>query len=62
MACFASSSPRNVISRAWSEEEFQRVEDLSNDRPRKVLGYRTPREVYNTVAAQECTAAECTAA
>jgi IS30 family transposase len=24
----------------------QRVEDALNDRPRKVLGYKTPREVF----------------
>lgn len=28
------------------EEELQEIVDKLNDRPRKVLGYRTPREVY----------------
>lgn len=27
-------------------EEIQRIEDLLNNRPRKVLGYRTPREAF----------------
>ncbi|MDI1253974.1 IS30 family transposase [Thermomonas sp.] len=27
-------------------QELQAVEDRLNDRPRKVLGFRTPREVY----------------
>ena len=26
--------------------EIQKIEDRLNDRPRKVLGYRTPREVF----------------
>ena len=29
-----------------SNKEVQRVEDALNDRPRKVLGYKTPREVF----------------
>lgn len=29
-----------------SEEELQEIVDKLNDRPRKVLGYRTPREVH----------------
>jgi IS30 family transposase len=29
-----------------SDTEVQRVEDKLNSRPRKILGYRTPREVF----------------
>jgi IS30 family transposase len=29
-----------------SNKGVQRVEDALNDRPRKVLGYKTPREVF----------------
>jgi hypothetical protein len=29
-----------------SDTEIQRVEDKLNSRPRKILGYRTPREVF----------------
>jgi IS30 family transposase len=29
-----------------SDTDVQRVEDKLNSRPRKILGYRTPREVF----------------
>ena len=40
-----------------TEEEIRHAENRLNARPRKVLGFKTPQEVYNTLAAQECTAA-----
>jgi len=33
----------------YNEADFQRVEDLLNDRPRKVLGFKPPREVFERV-------------
>jgi IS30 family transposase len=38
--------PKKSNLKQYSDEEIQHVEDLLNDRPRKVLGYRTPREVF----------------
>jgi IS30 family transposase len=32
-----------------SDADVQRVEDKLNSRPRKILGYRTPREVFVNV-------------
>lgn len=38
--------PKSSDLSALTNEEIQFVEDALNNRPRKVLGYRTPREVY----------------
>ena len=38
--------PKKSNLKQYSNEQIQYVEDLLNDRPRKVLGYRTPREVF----------------
>lgn len=38
--------PKGTDFSEVSEEEVQRVFSLSNDRPRKALGFRTAREVY----------------
>lgn len=38
--------PKGTDFAGVSEEELQEIVDQLNDRPRKVLGYRTPREVY----------------
>lgn len=35
-----------------SEEEIQRIEDLLNNRPRKYLGYKTPKEVHQHLKRQ----------
>jgi transposase, IS30 family len=48
--------PKQTNFRIVKSEQVQRVMDLINDRPRKSLGYRTPREVFygqsGTVALQ----------
>ena len=36
--------PKGANLEQYTEQEIQYVEDQLNDRPRKVLGYRTPRE------------------
>ena len=36
----------------WSGFEIQIVEDLLNNRPRKVLNYETPLEVFNRLSKQ----------
>ena len=38
--------PKKTDFSNYTEEDFQEVEDLLNDRPRKVNGFRTPREVF----------------
>ena len=38
--------PKKSNLEDYSAEEIQNVENQLNNRPRKVLGYRTPREVY----------------
>jgi IS30 family transposase len=39
--------PKKTRFDTLTEDEVKRVEDLLNNRPRKVLGYRTPLEVFN---------------
>jgi len=39
--------PKKTRFDTITDDEVQRVEDLLNNRPRKVLGYRTPLEVFN---------------
>ena len=39
--------PKKTRFDTLTKAEVQRVEDLLNNRPRKVLGYRTPLEVFN---------------
>jgi len=42
--------PKGTDFAEVSEEELQEIVCQLNDRPRKVLGYRTPREVYTEMA------------
>lgn len=42
--------PKGTEFSTVSARAIQRIEDALNDRPRKVLAYRTPREVYNHAA------------
>ncbi len=42
--------PKGTNFDTVTDEEIQRVEDALNDRPRKRLGWRTPREVFNRYA------------
>ena len=42
-----------------TEEEIQYVEDQLNNRPRKVLGYRTPREVFLGIKQPQKIALQC---
>lgn len=39
--------PKGTDFETVSDEEIQRVVDCINDRPRKILGYRTPKEVFD---------------
>ena len=43
----------------YTSEEIQYVEDQLNNRPRKVLGYRTPREVFLGVRQPQKIALQC---
>lgn len=38
--------PKGIDFRTVTPQEMRRVENLMNDRPRRCLGYRTPREVF----------------
>ena len=37
----------SLLINSISEEEFQKVVDLINNRPRRCLGWKTPAEVYS---------------
>jgi IS30 family transposase len=39
--------PKKTNFDTISKEEIQRIQDIINNRPRKCLGYRTPKEVYD---------------
>ena len=41
--------PKKTDFSNYDEKDFERVERLLNERPRKVLGFRTPREVFEEV-------------
>ena len=43
----------------YSDEDIQYVEDQLNNRPRKVLGYRTPREVLVGIKKPQQIALQC---
>ena len=38
--------PKRTDLRRYTVEDLRRVEDRLNHRPRKILGWRTPAEVY----------------
>lgn len=38
--------PKRTSLAKWTEGQIQAIEDRLNNRPRKCLGYRTPREVF----------------
>ena len=38
--------PKRTDFSNYTEEDFRKVEDLLNDRPRKVNGFRSPRQVF----------------
>lgn len=38
--------PKGTSLAKWTEAQIQEIEDRLNNRPRKCLGYRTPREVF----------------
>ena len=42
-----------------TDEEVQRIEDLLNSRPRKVLGFRTPLEVFEEARSSTAVALHC---
>ena len=42
--------PKGTEFTTVSAKSIQRIEDALNDRPRKILSYLTPREVYQAVA------------
>lgn len=39
------------VLRRWTTEQLKQIEDLLNNRPRKVLNYKTPKEVFNECVA-----------
>jgi len=45
--------PKNLRFREISDFEIQIIEDLLNSRPRKVLNYETPIEVFNHLSEQK---------
>jgi len=44
--------PKRANFNAVTAQELKIIEDWLNDRPRKCLGFRTPREAYS---AERCT-------
>ena len=47
--------PKGIDFRTVTPHEMRRVETLMNDRPRRCLGYRTPREVFlHQASIQSC--------
>jgi IS30 family transposase len=46
--------PKGTDFRIVSEQEIQRVQDLLNGRPRQVLDFKTPNEVYSKYVALGC--------
>ena len=38
--------PKGTDLSQFSEDELRTIEDLLNNRPRKILGFRTPAEVF----------------
>lgn len=42
--------PKGTDLRQYTKKEIQRIENWLNNYPRKILGYRTPLEVYQMVA------------
>lgn len=41
--------PKWAIISEYTEEEIQKIEDAINNKPRKILGYRTPYEVHHNI-------------
>jgi transposase, IS30 family len=41
--------PKGADLRAFSQRDLTSIESILNDRPRKVLGYRTPAEVFSNI-------------
>jgi IS30 family transposase len=39
--------PKKTDFATISQEQLKQIEDLLNNRPRKVLNYKTPKEVFN---------------
>ena len=38
--------PKGVDLKSYSDTDLRRIEELLNNRPRKILGFRTPAEVF----------------
>jgi IS30 family transposase len=38
--------PKGANLKSYSDEDLRRIEELLNNRPRKILGFRTPAEVF----------------
>ena len=51
--------PKESNLSKYTDEEIQFVEDALNNRPRKVLGYRTPNEVYLGIKKPQQIALQC---
>jgi len=51
--------PKGSNLAKYTDEEIQFVEDALNNRPRKVLGYRTPNEVYLGIKQPQKIALRC---
>jgi IS30 family transposase len=47
--------PKSSRFTELTPEKLQEIEDKLNDRPRKVLGYQTPREVFNRLQIEHST-------
>ena len=46
--------PKGTDFRIVSDQEIQRVQDLLNERPRQILDFKTPSEVYSKYVALGC--------
>jgi len=56
---FRQYCPKESNLTKYTDEEIQFVEDALNNRPRKVLGYRTPIEVYLGIKKPQKIALQC---
>lgn len=41
--------PKWVNINDWTDHEIQNIQNIINNKPRKILGYKTPYEVYNNL-------------
>ena len=50
--CVRRYLPKGIDLSDLTQADLRRIEQLLNDRPRRVLGYRTSNEVFDQLLAQ----------